>query len=180
MMNELMTVLVSRSYSHSEISYKIGILKDFFEYMFFVAHSTQVNASIIKLFSQNSDRSEADINFLEALPTSLFETFTQESFYEKLKELSKESKQLPTLSIVVPVILDAKNVALIGEWVRTEVGSNVLLNIDIDKEVSAGCQIIWHNTLHDFSLEHYITIHRENLENTIRDKMPSFTESNNI
>ncbi len=180
MINELMMTLVAQSYSHSEISYKIGILKDFFEYIFFVAHSTQINADTIKLFSQNSDRADADISFLEALPTSLFESFTQESFYEKLKELSKEEKQLPTLSIVVPVILDAKNVALIGEWVRTEVGSNVLLNIDIDKEVSAGCQIIWHNTLHDFSFGHYITTHRENLEKIIRDKMPVFTESNHI
>ncbi len=174
MIKDLLTEITTQVYSRSDVAYRIGVLKEFFEFVFFTAHATNVNQDVIKSFSQKDERPHTDIVFLESLSASFFEEFSSESFHQKLNSISDEVDNLPTLSIVVPIVLGPKQIESIGKWARLEVSPDVLLDVDIDQSISVGCQIVWHSKLHEFGFEYYLEEHRLELENKIRQTMPTF------
>jgi len=155
MISTPLTTLASCTYSRADLAYRIGLLREFLEHVFFTAHDSGVTKEALESF-EKTGRSVADIEFLRALPLAFFASFTQESFYEDLQTIMKDSRNLPTLSLTVPVSFDPEGREALGEWARKEIGKDVLLDLSIDAGISVGCQIVWQNQLHDFGFDHYL------------------------
>ncbi|HFC10963.1 MAG TPA: hypothetical protein ENJ75_02110 [Candidatus Kaiserbacteria bacterium] len=171
MTDELRTLLGTQTYNRADVAYHIGVLKEFLEYLFFTEHVSSPNQDTIASFAQKKEYGEQDTFFLERLPESFFKVFSQESFYKKLEQLADEAKNLPTLSLVVPVVLKPKQISEIGTWAREKILDNILLDIDVDPTISAGCQIVWNDILYDFGLNRQIKNHQTEIENTVHNFM---------
>ena len=156
MTNGLLGIFIEHTYSRSDFAYRISLLREFLEFIFFTKHDARVGNDAIEQFTAYSKKSVADIAFLRTLPPSFLEAFTQESFYEILNRLSEESKQLKILSLTVPVIFARADIDALGSWAREAIGPDLLIEIDVDPAIAVGCHVAWNNQLHDFSFDHYL------------------------
>ncbi len=166
-----LTTLVEHTYSRADFAYRIGVLKEFLSFMFFTAHESHVTKEVVDAFEKEKHPVE-DVAFLRSLPGTFFEGLTQESFNEELTHLSEAAQKLPTLSLTIPIMLDDENRAAVWAWVRKELGHDVMLDISSDTDVSVGCQIVWHDQLHDFGFDHYLAVNREKVEESIARVVP--------
>ncbi len=166
-----LAALVEHTYSRADFAYRIGVLKEFLAFMFFTMHKDQVTKEVIDAFGKEK-HPVAYVIFLRSLPETFFEGFTRDSFNEELDHLSEAAQKLPTLSLTIPIMLDAENRALVWAWVRKELGHDVMLDITSDTEVAIGCQIVWRDQLHDFGFDHYLGTHREKIEESIARVVP--------
>lgn len=169
-----LTTLVEHTFSRSDFAYRIGVLKEFLEFLFFASKGTQVTKETVDAFEKEG-HPVADVAFLRSLPESFFAGLTKDSFHKELDQLADAAAKLPTLSLTIPVMLDAENRDAVGAWVRKELGKEVVLDIASDPEVSVGCQIVWHDKLHDFGFDHYLDASREKVDETIARAIPKAT-----
>ena len=170
MMDALLKALAERTYSRSDFSYRISVMREFLEYVFFTKHDARPGKESIEPFTAYRKKPEADALFLQSLPESFFESFGQDSFYELLETLAGAVKRLPTLSLTVPVVLSHTDVEAIGTWARKNVDPEVMLEIDIEASVAVGCQIVWKDQLHDYALNHYLALHAEELHKVLLER----------
>jgi hypothetical protein len=166
-----LATLVEHTFSRADLAYRIGVLKEFLEFMFFKAHATKVSKEVMEAYEKKG-HAVADLAFLRSLPGSFFDDLTQESFYAALDGLSAAAQKLPMLALTIPVMLDSENRDAIGAWVRRELGKDVLLDLSTDPEVGVGCQMVWHDQLHDFDFDHYLEANREKIEERIARTVP--------
>src|SRR3989344_756098 len=167
----LFTIFTERIFSQSDFAYRISIVREFLEFVFFTKHDARVSGNSIDQFVDYSKKSVADVAFLRALPESFFESFTQASLYETLDNLSKEAKQLKTLSLTTPVALSSADVNAIGMWARHDVDPPLLIEINVDPVVAVGCRAAWHNHLYDFGFDHYLAKTRAALQARVAERM---------
>lgn len=170
MTNTPLSVLIERTYSRADLAYRIGLLREFLGFAFFTRHEKNVTKETLEAFEQKN-HAEVDIEFLRSLPVTFFDAFTQESFYSVLDDLAKESQQLPTITLTVPVVLDASSKEALGVWVRKEIGEEVLLDLSTDATLATGCQIVWGNTLHDFGFDRALEQKRAEVEKHIEERV---------
>ncbi len=156
MTNSFLKIFTEHTYSRADFAHNISLVREFFEFIFFTKRDVSASKDSIEQFAAYSKKPFVDIAFLRTLPSSFLDTFTKESLYETLKRLSEESKQLKTLSLTVPTVLSREDVAAIGIWAHQEVDANLLIDIDVDPSIAAGCRLVWNNQLHDFSLDRYL------------------------
>lgn len=170
-----LTILTSCTYSRADLGYRIGLVREFLEHVFFTVHSTTVTKEALESFEKKG-RSISDIEFLRTLPLTFFSPFTQESFYDDLQEILKESRALPTLSLATSVSFDLQGRQALGEWARKEIGNEVLLELSVDAAISVGCQIVWKDQLHDFGFDHYVEKAGTDLTTVLLQKVTASAE----
>lgn len=166
-----LTTLIEHTFSRADLAYRIGVLKEFLEFLFFKANESRVSKESIDAFEKKG-HAVADLSFLRSLPDSFFEGFTKNSFYGELDRLSAAMQKLPMLALTIPVMLDSENRDAIGAWVRRELGKDVLLDLSTDPEIGVGCQMVWHDQLHNFDFDHYLEANREKIEERIARTVP--------
>ncbi|MHB1163595.1 MAG: hypothetical protein ACYCZZ_03720, partial [Minisyncoccota bacterium] len=126
-----LAILIEHTYSHADFAYRIGVLKEFLAFMFFTMHQERVTKEVVDAFGKEKHPVE-DTTFLRSLSETFFEGFTRDSFNEELDQLSEAVQKLPTLSLTIPIMLDAENRAAVWAWVRKELGHDVMLDITSD------------------------------------------------
>ncbi len=161
---QLLEALTAQTYSRSDFAYRLSLVRELLEYLFFIKRSVSVTTETVKEFAAQSKKPLEDIAFLQSLPASFLTAFTQDSFYHQLDELVLASRQLQTLSLTVPVALTRADVEAIGRWAHEHVDPRLLIDIDIDPSIAVGCRIGWSNRLYDFSFEHYLTVQKKELQ----------------
>ncbi len=159
MMNTLLKTFTEHTYSQSDFAYRMSLLKEFLEYTFFKKNQESPGKETIDTFAKDSDKKETDINFLRTLPETFLKSFSRNSFYDVLKKFTEEIKHSKTIALTVPVSLSHADIEAIGVWVRKNVDVEAMIEIDVESSIAIGCQIMWNNILHDFSLNHYLTEH---------------------
>ncbi len=163
MNNQPLISLMQYTYVRSDLVYRISLLNEFFGFIFFTNHNSAINKNAIEQFADSGKGSQKDINFLRVLPQSFMGMFEHNSFRDVLQDMSKELEKLPVLSLTVPTVFSSEHTDAIGKWVRNNISQDIILAISVDKAVSVGCLFVWKNTLHDFSLEHYLDLHEKEL-----------------
>ncbi|OGG48222.1 hypothetical protein A2678_01405 [Candidatus Kaiserbacteria bacterium RIFCSPHIGHO2_01_FULL_53_31] len=171
MTRALLDTLTEHTYSRSDFAYRLNLIREFLEFVFFTKRDVRASREVVGAFASHSNNPTADIAYLQSLPSSFLETFTQESFYATLDQLAEECTQLQTLSLTLPVVLARADVDAIGVWARRNVSSSLMITVDIDRTVSVGCRIIWNNQLHDFGFDQYVTQHETALRTSIHTKI---------
>lgn len=168
MSNSPLTSLIQYTYVRSTIIYRISLLSEFFDFVFFTAHdNSNVDKDIIEKFAISRKEPQKDIDFLKALPQTFVDMFTRDSFHTILQDMSDELQKFPVLSIVLPVEFSVEHTDEIGKWAREAIASNIVLDISVDTSISVGCRFVWENNMHDFSIEHYFSLHKEDLDTQI-------------
>lgn len=163
--------ITANTYSRSDLAYRIGVVKEFLEYVYFTVHDTHATTAAIEPFAKDTRKPAADIAFLRTLPDEVLGAFEQNSFYDVLTDITNLSKRLPELSLTLPIVLPRDDVEAIGEWARRMINPDIVLEISVDSTLSAGCQIVWKDRLYNYTLERYLRAHREELTNKVARAM---------
>lgn len=167
-----LSVLVAMTYSRADLAYRIGLLKEFLEFVFFTSHGTKVTKETLALFEERG-HVIADIEFLRSLPVLFFDPFTEESFYAELDRLTQEFQKLPVVTLTVPVVLDLESREMLGMWIRKVLSEEVLLDISIDAGIATGCQVVWKNQLHDFGFDYFLSAAETEVRKYISERVIS-------
>ncbi len=172
MNNSPLSTLVKYTYVRSDLVYRISLLSEFFDFVFFTDHDSVANKDIIERFSGSRKEPQKDIDFLKSLPQAFMEMFTRDSFHEVLGGMSGELQQLPILSLAVPVTFPPEHTEAIGKWARKTISLDTMLDISVDESVYIGCRFIWENIIHDFSIDHYFNLHKDDLYTRLSSPIP--------
>ncbi len=168
------TLLVQHTNVRSHLVYRISLLGEFFDFIFFTENTSIINDGSIDRFASQREESQQDIDFLKMLPQTFMNAFARDSFHEVLHGMSEELQKLPILSLTVPVKFQFEQTNAIGEWARKTLDKNVMLDISIDTNVSVGCRFVWKDVLYDFSLEHYRRLHEKELHTRLMSSLVAY------
>ncbi len=172
-MNPVLTALLPFTFRQSDLAYRLGLLREFLEFCFFTQQSTSASAAAIAPFSAVGRHGLGDIGFLQKLSPEVFASFQSGSFHAVLDQALREAKALPTLRLTVAVVLPTEEVTVLGQWARQAVGERIMLELSVDPEIAAGCQLLWHDTIHEYSLG---TRLRKN-EAQLAERIPALLEA---
>lgn len=158
-----LAALIEHTYSRAEYASRVGLLRSFFEWVFFTAHETNVTVASIERYETAMHVAVRDAAFLRALPVSFWEGWTQENFYDQLERITALAATMPVLTITVAVPFALAQVDAIGLWARRSVDQKILVECITDPALGAGCQVVWQEHLHDYSFAERIAGKREAL-----------------
>lgn len=158
MMNPVLTALIPTTYRQSDLAYRLGLLREFLEFCFFTQQRPAIDAEAINAFASSAAHDARDISFLRAIPTDLFASFASGTFHTVLDQALVEAKMLPTVRLTVALVLPTEEVVVLGQWARGVIGPQVMLEFSVDPEIGAGCQVLWLDTIHDYSLEQQLQV----------------------
>jgi F0F1-type ATP synthase delta subunit len=89
-----------------------------------------------------------------------------------LEGLIKESKKLKYLKLTLAFEPTEKTVSRISEWLRTNVGQGILLDIEEDRSILGGAILAYRGEYKDFSLkaliDKYFEENKENILNLVK------------
>lgn len=170
-MNEdALHIFTRETYRRSDFEYRLSLVREFFEYVFFTKRSTQASLSDIDNFVSVTNRSPGEGAFLKTLTESFLQSVTQASFYKTLDDIESDYTKLDAITLTVPVLFSESDVAEIGKWVRKEIAKDVVLEFTVDHAVVAGCRVAWRDRVYDFSFEHYFDNAREDVRARIVER----------
>lgn len=172
MTNPSLKTFMEHTYTRADFAHDISLMREFFEFIFFTKRDASASKEGIDQFVALNKKPLGDVVFLRSLPPSFLESFTKESLYEMLNQLTEESKKLKTLSLTVPVALSRADVEAIGTWAHQEVSPDILIDFDVDPSIAVGCRLVWNNMLRDFSFNHYLIKNQIALYDRFTQSMP--------
>ncbi len=167
----ILQTLLQNSYTHSELLHKVGIIKEFLEFIFFTKDRSEVDKSLIKEWESEGSVEQKGLALLKTFSEDFWKLFSRDSFYKVLDSVSEDIKELSVFPLVIPVDLPEQNIVEIGKWVRSEIDKKMLLDIDIDQSLSVGCQFVWEDRLHDFSLSHFFNKQQKEIHHLLHSRM---------
>jgi len=171
-MDELIfSTLVKDAYTRSGLLHKIGLLKEYLEFVFFTKNNSYVEESLIEEWKGGGEHAIQDKMFLKSLPVEFWKSFSRESLYNVLDLLSEKVDEIPVLSLIVPVDLPEQSIMEIGKWVRSEIDKDLLLDVEVKISLSVGCQFVWKDRLHDFSLSRFLNKHQDKIHQLLNSRM---------
>ncbi len=178
-MNEkiLHTFFLQSSYTHSELLHKVGVVKEFLEFVFFTKNQSCADEALIERWEDEGSVEQKDMVLLRSFHEDFWKLFSRDFFYEILDSVSEDVKKLPVLPITVPVDLPEQNIIGIGKWVRSEIDKQMLLDVDIDQSLSVGCQFVWKDKLHDFSLSHFFNRQQKEIHQILHSQIKKVQKS---
>ena len=172
-MNPVLATLLPLTFRQSDLAYRLGLLREFLEFCFFTQQSASADVAALGPFSAAGRHGPGDIGFLQKLSPGVFASFQSGSFHAILDQALAEAKALPTLRLTVAVILSTEEVAALGQWARQAVDERIMLEFSVDPEIGAGCQLLWHDTIHEYSLGMLL---RKN-EAQLAERIPALLEA---
>ena len=164
MTDRILAALLPITYRQSDMAYRIGLLREFLEFAYFAQQRAVPDTEAITHFASTGAREAADIATLRRFQPEFFAAFNRDSFHQELDEALETAKRLPTLRLTVACLLPIEAVEEVGRWARETIGQESLLEFSVDASLAAGCQILWHDALHDYSFERRMQAHAQELE----------------
>lgn len=170
--------LLKHTYTRANFYYRLEILKEFLEYVFFVRKDTEVqNIEMFKQFLQKRKEDETTKSVLVTLDDALLLEFTPTNLYEVVQQVKHRIKTLPIIVVYVPARFPPKEVIRLGEWFRTHLLSSLLLSLQVDPSVAGGCAFVWKNIYYDFSFKYFLNSKRDKLISIMRSSYDRFNTS---
>lgn len=155
MSDKLFKEIFNNTYTKNDFYQRSLLLKEFFEYLFFSDHGKETHKDILKNFLKDKEISKELSDVMNSWSDLFYTSFTSENFNTLIDEIEKEFEKLPIVVMYVPISLPFDEIKKLGEWVRTNITANVLMDVKVDPEVVGGCAFVWNGVYHDFSLKYF-------------------------
>lgn len=140
-MNDILSIILSDTFSLNLIKHRLGILK----------------SNLIKTFFGNetaeSSVSTEDINWLKSLPQSFYQQFNKDNIYQIFSGLEEELSKLKVLIIYLAFEPDETTINQIGAFARKIYDPALILDIKVNPGLIAGTALVWKGIYRDYSLK---------------------------
>lgn len=163
MNDTLLAPVVAETYVRTDVTYRLGLVRAYLEWVFFTEHATGPSAALLEKHSTEARVSVIDSGFLHGLPESFWKSFGPETLYTELDRLAETVAKFPTLRMTVGIAFLHPQTEAVGVWARRAVHPQVLLEFETDREIGAGCQIVWRDHVHDYTFARAMQDKREAL-----------------
>ena len=108
-------------------------------------------------------------NWLETLPQSFFQQFSESKMNDQLAQLEKELQGLATIIIYIAFEISEAEINALGVWIKKNIHPQRIFEIKIDPNVIGGCAFSWKGLYKDYSLRSKIELHREDILTDIKN-----------
>lgn len=143
---KLLETILENTFTKSDLDRRLRLLKEYLvKSLFREVKAGKVTPELLNIKSDVA----SDLEWLENLS---FGHFNRENLHEKLNEIAKMAKDLPTIVINLPIEFTEKEIFDIGSKVRTTFKDNFLIDIKLNPSLIAGCSLVWEGVIKDFSL----------------------------
>ena len=182
MKNEILLEQIHHeAYTRSEAMRLVGLIREFISFVCFTkGQDISLAQETVEEFAQNKGLADHDKQWLLKIPNDVWASFEKDTFHEVLDECIESINKQRVLAITFPVTLSPAHIQRIGEWVRQELGEDILLDTHVDPVLGVGCRLAWNSTLHDFSLAHFMSETKGNIQELIQNQINVRKEESHI
>lgn len=138
MNNNILNVILTNTYTLSELKHRLSSLKSFLEQQFFGGGK--------------QDLSQIDTAWINSLPPTFLQNFNKDNLSAAFEELQKQITKLQTLTLYLTFDPDTDSIQQIGEFARKTFSQLIILDIKYDSNLIAGSALVWKGVYKDYSL----------------------------
>ena len=146
---ELLTTIVSNTYTVSDLDRRLGLLRGCVESALF----TETDMSYLEecMLYLEKHASEVDMVAVKEWGALVLTAFTQRNVRTLIKNIYAASEAVSVFTIYLPCAFPDAEIKMIGDWCRREGESNVLLDVHVDASVVGGCAFVANDTYQEIS-----------------------------
>ncbi len=138
-MNDILNFILKDTYTLSSLKHRLRILK------------SVVSAHLFGGQPQG-ELSSSDSLWLSTLPPILYQQFNKNNVAEIFDDIESKINHFKTLTMYLPFEVQEDASKQIGDYVRKNFSSLLLLDIKFDPNLIAGCALSWNGIYRDYSL----------------------------
>lgn len=160
--DQLFQTILADTYTLTDFHRRLKLLRDYLENTFF----TEERQSLSDFFKKHQI-STSDLEILVAWGDNFYQSFAQENIYKILRNLEEKAKNLPIVTVYLPIAINSLLPYQIGKWFRQNLEYAVLIDLKTDYSLVSGAAVVCKGIYHDFSLHYYISKQKEEILNII-------------
>lgn len=168
-MNNLLTTILTNTYTQSDLNHRLGLLKGFLEFWYYQPHEKTNFLFLLNEFFTRGEESRDEFNALNFWGPNFYGEFSKENLYQLLNQIKKEAEALPTVTIFLPFVPPIYEIPKLGEWFRQNVSLAAVIDVKSDPRLIGGCALARRGVYQDFSLRYYIEKNRPAVLKVIAD-----------
>ncbi len=135
-MNNLLTLLLTNTYSLHQLKHRLATLKSYLDQQF---------------FGGNIAIAAKDLDWIKTLPTASL-NLNKDNLTTIFEEAQNQINNLSILTLYLTFEPDEQTITQIGEFARKTFGGTILLDIKFDPNLIAGAALAWKGSYKDYSL----------------------------
>ncbi len=155
---ELLSIILQNTYTKADYLRRLSLLREYFEEKFF-----SINNQTMTDFLTSQNSSEEDLAAMSSWNPSFYNSFSRNNLYHLLDSLTKYIKEIPIITLYIPIDTSDSDKYALGKWFRTSVATDILLDIRIDEKKVGGLAFIKSSRFFDYSLPYFISKNRNNI-----------------
>jgi len=152
---ELLSQLISLSYTKTDITRRLRILREFFEQKYYSSGGRSLEE-----FLKTAKCTKEDSGMLLSLDSKFYKNFTKSNTYPCLAKLDRLLNKEEVIHVYLPYEPMAEEKEKIGSWFKKNISKNVILDIQVDSSITLGCAFAYKGIYHNFSLKYFMDIKR--------------------
>lgn len=155
----LFTALSGVTYTRADMLRRIRILRQYFEFRYFLGHTDSDFAS----FAQSASLGEYDTQALVSLGEEFYASFTRENAYMLLDTLLERAKTAAGIHLYLPFVPDDRELLRLGEWMRKNAGVTAMLDLRCDGSLVGGFAMVRGDRYLDFTVRYFLDKQRASI-----------------
>ncbi len=157
---KVISIVLANTYTVNDLMRRFALLRNYLEAKLFGGREGGSITLETLLMRERAD--EGAVVALKAWNEAFsFEKISLESLHAMLPSVEEDIRGLPILRLYTPVELDVTQTNRVGNWVRTHLDPNLMLELHVDARAVGGCAFVWRDTFRDYSLRHFVHMRRE-------------------
>ncbi|MBP9749533.1 MAG: hypothetical protein KBD21_02290 [Candidatus Pacebacteria bacterium] len=153
MLVRIISIILRNTYTTDDLSVRVVAMRKYYDTLLYKKKNAATKVDLQDVMQNiDGDTTEAVSEWLHDFEKAALQPIV---VYEALDTVEEEIVGLPTVTVYVPIRFSKIHVKRFGEWFRSNVQPNIMLNIRIDSSTAGGCSFVWQNVYHDFSFRYY-------------------------
>ena len=155
---ELLTQLVTVSYTKTDLTRKLRVLREFLEQKYY-SQGGQTLADFLKV----ANCTKEDTSALLSLKSEFYKSFTKYNSYPLLNKINRLLNKEEIIHVYLPYEMEDAEKEKLGIWFKKNVNNKVILELIVDPSLILGCAFAYKGVYHNFSLKFFINSYRQDI-----------------
>jgi len=164
---QILSIILQNTFTRASFLKRLAILRGFLEAKFFKKSDLSLQS-----YLESRQIIRGDKEALLTWQNQFIPALTAQNSYRIINKLTEKLKDLPVITVYIAVLIPEADIDKIGSWFRTNLGSQVMLEIYQNATLVAGCAFVWMGSYHDYSL-HNLIIQKKDQISALLDRYAS-------
>ena len=170
-MDKKLKDIIENTYTLSDAHYRLGLLRKALEKMVFSGEEIEREELEKNLYDLAREDASGHVGAVLNWD-SIIEELDSENFYKRIEEISEQLESLESIILYVPCELPNEKIAELGQWFRSNLSSDMIIDLRVDPWVAGGCAFVWKNKYYDYSFKYFVEQRRGELKDALVEYGP--------